>query len=311
MLPERGCEIYEFRDRSTGVDVLFKSPWGLQPPGAPPREGSDGMEFLHNYGGGWQELLPSCNDACTYEGVELPFHGEVATVALGRRRSAPATAMPSSWSGACAARARRSRSSGACCSSAGQPTLTLRERVENLSADAAPARVGAPLRRRRAVPRGRLPAARAREDDRDAARDLGGHRATAPGPARAVAGRAAAGRRAHRPARRARARVPTRTTTSSSTDLEDGTIAVENPRLGRTFRLALRSTRCSAGWSPGSPTAARTRCRSRAPTRSASSPGSRSATSSRPSPPARPIELAGGASLETTLTAAIEGGPVA
>ena len=76
MLPERGCEIYEFRDRSTGVDVLFKSPWGLQPPGAPPREGSEGMEFLHNYGGGWQELLPSCNDACT----------------LPRRRAARSTA---------------------------------------------------------------------------------------------------------------------------------------------------------------------------------------------------------------------------
>ena len=36
------------------------------------------MAFLHNYGGGWQELFPSCNDACTYRGVELPFHGEVA-----------------------------------------------------------------------------------------------------------------------------------------------------------------------------------------------------------------------------------------
>ena len=41
VLPGKGCEIYEFRDRSTGVDVLFKSPWGLQPPGAPPREGSE------------------------------------------------------------------------------------------------------------------------------------------------------------------------------------------------------------------------------------------------------------------------------
>ena len=78
VLPDKGFEIYEFRDRSTGIDVLFKSPWGLQPPGAPPREGWDGMEFLRNYGGGWQELLPSCNDPCIYRGVELPFHGEVA-----------------------------------------------------------------------------------------------------------------------------------------------------------------------------------------------------------------------------------------
>ena len=44
------------------------------------------MAFLHNYGGGWQELFPSCNDACTYRGVELPFHGEVARGAVGRER---------------------------------------------------------------------------------------------------------------------------------------------------------------------------------------------------------------------------------
>jgi hypothetical protein len=80
VLPGKGADIYAFVDLESGVDALFKAPWGLQPPGAPPREGSDGVEFLGNYAGGWQELLPNANDACTYEGADIPFHGEIATL---------------------------------------------------------------------------------------------------------------------------------------------------------------------------------------------------------------------------------------
>ena len=119
------------------------------------------MEFLHNYGGGWQELLPSCNDACTYRGVELPFHGEVAVVAVGGRGRPPSGERAVELVGRvrCArtpfALERRMRLER------GAPTLTLRERVENVSGEAHAPRLGPPLRRRRAVPRGRLPAARA------------------------------------------------------------------------------------------------------------------------------------------------------
>ena len=28
LLPEKGCDILELIDRSTGIDVLFKAPWG-------------------------------------------------------------------------------------------------------------------------------------------------------------------------------------------------------------------------------------------------------------------------------------------
>jgi len=65
---------------ATGVDPLFKAPWGLQPPGAPPREGWDGHGFLANYEGGWQELFPNVNDPARYGGETIPFHGEVATL---------------------------------------------------------------------------------------------------------------------------------------------------------------------------------------------------------------------------------------
>src|SRR5438132_5503587 len=80
VLPDKGAEIHRLVHRESGVDVLFKGPWGLRPPGAPPREGSGDDEFMWNYAGGWQELFPSVNESCTYRGRRIPFHGEVASL---------------------------------------------------------------------------------------------------------------------------------------------------------------------------------------------------------------------------------------
>ena len=80
VLPDKGAEIHRLIHRESDVDVLFKGPWGLQPPAAPPLEGSGDDEFMWNYAGGWQELFPSVNEACTYRGRPIPFHGEVATL---------------------------------------------------------------------------------------------------------------------------------------------------------------------------------------------------------------------------------------
>ncbi len=38
VLPAKGAELAEFVDREAGIDVLFKGPWGLKAPGAPPAE---------------------------------------------------------------------------------------------------------------------------------------------------------------------------------------------------------------------------------------------------------------------------------
>jgi hypothetical protein len=78
VLPDKGADIYALVDLASGIDPLFKAPWGLQPPGSPPREGSAGERFLENYEGTWQELFPNTNDACTYRDSVFPFHGEVA-----------------------------------------------------------------------------------------------------------------------------------------------------------------------------------------------------------------------------------------
>jgi len=76
----KGADIYALTDLGSGIDPLFKAPWGLQPPGAPPRAGSEGAAFLENYQGGWQELFPNTNDPAAYRGLTIPFHGEVATL---------------------------------------------------------------------------------------------------------------------------------------------------------------------------------------------------------------------------------------
>ncbi|MDQ3995239.1 MAG: DUF4432 family protein, partial [Actinomycetota bacterium] len=44
------------------------------------RAGSGDVEFLWNYEGTWQELFPNANDAASYNGDTIPFHGEVATL---------------------------------------------------------------------------------------------------------------------------------------------------------------------------------------------------------------------------------------
>ena len=80
VLPDKGADVVELLHKRSGVDPLFRAPWGLQPPGSPPREGWDGHAFLANYEGGWQELFPSVNDPCTYRSEEIPFHGEAATL---------------------------------------------------------------------------------------------------------------------------------------------------------------------------------------------------------------------------------------
>ena len=80
VLPDKGAEIHRLVDLESGVDVLFHGPWGLRPPGAPPLAGSGDDAFMWNYAGGWQELFPSVNAACTYRGHRIPFHGEVATL---------------------------------------------------------------------------------------------------------------------------------------------------------------------------------------------------------------------------------------
>jgi hypothetical protein len=81
VLPGKGAEIHRLVDLSSGINLLFEAPWGLQAPGATPLHGSGDDPFMWNYAGGWQELFPSVNESCSYRGRIIPFHGEVAALA--------------------------------------------------------------------------------------------------------------------------------------------------------------------------------------------------------------------------------------
>jgi hypothetical protein len=77
LLPDKGCDLYSWTDRRTGVDVLFKTPWGL--PAEPHGGRTDGSSaaWLARYPGGWQVLCP--NGGAETEapgGVRWGFHGE-------------------------------------------------------------------------------------------------------------------------------------------------------------------------------------------------------------------------------------------
>jgi len=81
VLVDKGADIYTLVHHASGVDVLWKAPWGLREPGrgvapAPTSE----VAWLEHFAGGWQELFPNGGDACIYKGVELPFHGEASTL---------------------------------------------------------------------------------------------------------------------------------------------------------------------------------------------------------------------------------------
>lgn len=81
LLPDKGADIYEWIHKKSGVDVLWKSPWGLRKPGAGiPSSFNSAVTWIEWYPGGWQVLFPSGGGPCTYKGVELNFHGEASTI---------------------------------------------------------------------------------------------------------------------------------------------------------------------------------------------------------------------------------------
>ncbi len=78
VLPRKGADIYSIIDRISGIDVLFKSPWGWRDPDALPRTGDSQRDWLARYPGGWQQLVPNAGQPRCVDGVERGYHGEAA-----------------------------------------------------------------------------------------------------------------------------------------------------------------------------------------------------------------------------------------
>src|SRR5258708_36368182 len=73
VLPDKGAEIHRLIHRGSGVDVLFKGPWGLRPPGGEPLEGSGDDEFMWNYAGGLQEVFSIGDQAVPLRRGRIPL----------------------------------------------------------------------------------------------------------------------------------------------------------------------------------------------------------------------------------------------
>ena len=80
ILVNKGADIYSLVDRRTGVDVLFKAPWGAKRPGPWTATNTSLERWIEAYAGGWQLLLPNGGNECVEQGVTWGFHGEAAMV---------------------------------------------------------------------------------------------------------------------------------------------------------------------------------------------------------------------------------------
>ncbi|HEX5113576.1 MAG TPA: aldose 1-epimerase [Pseudonocardiaceae bacterium] len=80
LLPGKGADIYAVVDRSSGVDLLFKTPWGWRDPRSLPPFGDSQRDWLARYAGGWQVLIPNAGPARHVDGTLRGYHGEAAVV---------------------------------------------------------------------------------------------------------------------------------------------------------------------------------------------------------------------------------------
>ena len=69
LLPDRGGDIHAVEDLRTGVDVLWKTPWGLHIRADDDSPAGSAAAWVNRYAGGWQVLLPSGGGPSSNRGV--------------------------------------------------------------------------------------------------------------------------------------------------------------------------------------------------------------------------------------------------
>jgi hypothetical protein len=90
--PEFGGSLTSVRDRATGHEVLWRTPWADRTPPPPTDRPLGVAEWVRHSRGGWQVLLPNGGDDCDWRGVRHGFHGEATVVPWRVVRRAPAAA---------------------------------------------------------------------------------------------------------------------------------------------------------------------------------------------------------------------------
>lgn len=79
--PGKGADITSVTERTSGIDVLWRTPWGRRDLAGAPVTGDSQTDWLARYGGGWQQLVPNAGAERTVDGVRRRYHGEAAVVA--------------------------------------------------------------------------------------------------------------------------------------------------------------------------------------------------------------------------------------
>ena len=78
ILLDKGADIYQFIHKSTDVDFMWRSPWGVRDPSQfLPTSGSATSMWLDVYEGGWQTVLPGGGYPSEFNGAEMGLHAEV------------------------------------------------------------------------------------------------------------------------------------------------------------------------------------------------------------------------------------------
>ncbi len=80
LLPEKGGDVYHIRHKNKDVDILFRTPWGINKPGSRASGGDSFQQWLDCYPGGWQVMFPNAGSECSYRGAFHNFHGEASVV---------------------------------------------------------------------------------------------------------------------------------------------------------------------------------------------------------------------------------------
>ena len=73
-----------------GIGLLASYDWETPVPAAHSRSyGDTKLDWLSEYRGGWQLMVPNSGDACVVDGVPLPFHGEWSRTCVKAERLEP------------------------------------------------------------------------------------------------------------------------------------------------------------------------------------------------------------------------------
>jgi galactose mutarotase-like enzyme len=91
--PQKGCDIVALVDRASGIDLLWRAPWGWRDPTRQAFATSSAEHWIQRSVGGWNLLLPHAGASREEAGGQFGFHGEAGVVSWEVERAGPDAAV--------------------------------------------------------------------------------------------------------------------------------------------------------------------------------------------------------------------------